>query len=92
MGPQGTGGLAVAEGIDVAPWAMGGTGVHSFDPLQPLEWPTRLEAGTLNGHGIAGLSAGLDFIEAQVGGSRRLLPTSVCSLMLPCRCAQDSGD
>lgn len=67
MGPQGTGGLAVAEGIDVSPWAMGGTGVHSFDPLQPLEWPTRLEAGTLNGHGIAGLSAGLDFIEAQGG-------------------------
>ena len=67
MGPQGTGGLAVAEGIDVAPWAMGGTGVHSFDPLQPLEWPTRLEAGTLNGHGIAGLSAGLDFIEARGG-------------------------
>ena len=67
MGPQGTGGLAVAEGIDVAPWAMGGTGVHSFDALQPLEWPTRLEAGTLNGHGIAGLSAGLDYIEAQGG-------------------------
>ena len=67
MGPQGTGGLAVAEGIDVAPWAMGGTGVHSFDELQPLEWPTRLEAGTLNGHGIAGLSAGLDFIEARGG-------------------------
>ena len=67
MGPQGTGGLAVAEGVDVAPWAMGGTGVHSFDTLQPLEWPTRLEAGTLNGHGIAGLSAGLDFIEAQGG-------------------------
>lgn len=67
MGPQGTGGLAVAEGIDVAPWAMGGTGVHSFDALQPLEWPTRLEAGTLNGYGIAGLSAGLDYIEAQGG-------------------------
>lgn len=67
MGPQGTGGLAVAEGVDVAPWAMGGTGVHSFDELQPLEWPTRLEAGTLNGHGIAGLSAGLDFIEARGG-------------------------
>lgn len=67
MGPQGTGGLAVAEGVDVAPWAMGGTGVHSFDALQPMEWPTRLEAGTLNGHGIVGLSAGLDFIEAQGG-------------------------
>lgn len=67
MGPQGTGGLAVAEDVDVVPWAMGGTGVHSFDTLQPMEWPTRLEAGTLNGHGIAGLSAGLDFIEAQGG-------------------------
>ncbi len=67
MGPQGTGGLAVMPGIDVAPWAMGGSGVHSFEPLQPLEWPTRLEAGTLNGHGIAGLSAGLDFIEAEGG-------------------------
>ena len=63
MGPQGTGGLAVAEGIDVAPWAMGGTGVHSFDPLQPLEWPTRLEAGTLNGHGIAGLLAAVHFVQ-----------------------------
>ena len=62
-----TGGLAVAEDVDVVPWAMGGTGVHSFDTLQPMEWPTRLEAGTLNGHGVAGLSAGLDFIEAQGG-------------------------
>lgn len=67
MGPQGTGGLAVAEDVDVVPWVMGGTGVHSFDTLQPMEWPTRLEAGTLNGHGVAGLSAGLDFIEAQGG-------------------------
>lgn len=78
MGPQGTGGLAVAEGIDVAPWAMGGTGVHSFDALQPLEWPTRLEAGTLNGHGIAGLSAGLDFIEAQ--GGVEAIASSECAL------------
>ncbi|MDD6418120.1 MAG: aminotransferase class V-fold PLP-dependent enzyme, partial [Paratractidigestivibacter faecalis] len=35
MGPQGTGGLAVAGGIDVRPWNMGGTGVSSFEPLQP---------------------------------------------------------
>lgn len=67
MGPQGTGGLAVMPGIDMAPWAMGGTGVRSFEPLQPLEWPTRLEAGTLNGHGIAGLSAALDFIGSEGG-------------------------
>ncbi len=67
MGPQGTGGLAVAEGVDIRPWCVGGTGVHSFDELQPADWPTRLEAGTLNGHGIAGLSAALDFIGAQGG-------------------------
>ena len=76
MGPQGTGGLAVAAGIDVRPWNVGGTGVHSFDPLQPEEWPTRLEAGTLNGHGIAGLAAGIDFIGHEGGvervGSREL--------------------
>ena len=67
MGPQGTGGLAVADGIDVRPWNVGGTGVHSFDPMQPEDWPTRLEAGTLNGHGLAGLAAGLEFLDANGG-------------------------
>lgn len=67
MGPQGTGGLAVSEGVDVRPWNVGGTGVHSFDPMQPEDWPTRLEAGTLNGHGLAGLAAGLEFLDANGG-------------------------
>ena len=67
MGPQGTGGLAVAEGVDVRPWNVGGTGVHSFDPMQPEGWPTRLEAGTLNGHGLAGLAAGLEFLDTNGG-------------------------
>lgn len=67
MGPQGTGGLAVTEGIDVRPWNVGGTGVHSFAPMQPEDWPTRLEAGTLNGHGLAGLAAGLEFLDANGG-------------------------
>lgn len=67
MGPQGTGGLAVAEGVDVRPWNVGGTGVHSFDPMQPEDWPTCLEAGTLNGHGLAGLAAGLEFLDANGG-------------------------
>lgn len=71
MGPQGTGGLAVAEGVDVRPWNVGGTGVHSFDPLQPEDWPTRLEAGTLNGHGLAGLAAGLEFLDAN-GGAKAM--------------------
>lgn len=67
MGPQGTGGMAVAEGVDVRPWAEGGSGVRSFDRRHPLEWPTRLEAGTANGHGLAGLAAGIAFIEKNGG-------------------------
>jgi selenocysteine lyase/cysteine desulfurase len=63
MGPQGTGGLCVREGVEIRPWKVGGSGVHSYDEAQPREYPTRLEAGTLNGHGIAGLSAALDFID-----------------------------
>ncbi len=62
MGPQGTGGIYVREGVDIASWKVGGSGVHSFDKEHPSQMPTRLEAGTLNGHGIAGLNAALDFI------------------------------
>lgn len=64
MGPQGTGGLCVNGDIDIDPFKVGGTGVQSFLETQPPEYPTRLEAGTLNGHGIAGLSAAVDFISA----------------------------
>ena len=64
MGPQGTGGLCVREGVEVRPWKVGGTGVHSYLEEQPEEYPTRLEAGTLNGHGIAGLRAALEYLEA----------------------------
>lgn len=62
MGPQGTGGLCLRRGVEVAPLKVGGTGVQSYLKSQPAEYPTRLEAGTLNGHGIAGLSAAVDFI------------------------------
>ena len=66
MGPQGTGGLCVGEGVEIRPFKVGGSGVQSYSKTQPAEYPTCLEAGTLNGHGIAGLGAALDFIE-QVG-------------------------
>lgn len=61
-GPQGTGGIYVKEGINLKPLKFGGTGIKTFEKEQPLEMPTHLEAGTLNGHGIVGLSAGIDFI------------------------------
>lgn len=64
MGPQGTGGLCVAEGVDIRPLKSGGTGVQTYLPHQPAEMPTHLEAGTLNGHGIAGLCAALNFIDS----------------------------
>lgn len=67
MGPQGTGGMAVAEGVEVLPWAEGGSGVRSFERRHPLDWPTRMEAGTANAHGLAGLEAGIAFIERNGG-------------------------
>lgn len=65
LGPQGTGGLCVAEGVSIRPLVVGGSGVHSFSRTHPGEYPTRLEAGTLNAHGLAGLSAALDWLDAQ---------------------------
>ena len=62
LGPQGTGGMCIREGVEIRPLKVGGTGVHSYGKEQPSEYPTRLEAGTLNSHGIAGLSAAVDFI------------------------------
>ncbi len=63
MGPQGTGGLCVLKDVPVKSLLVGGTGVHSYDRVHPTEMPTRLEAGTLNAHSIAGLLAALTYIE-----------------------------
>lgn len=62
-GPQGTGGLCIREGVEIRPFKVGGSGIHSYMKHQPEEYPTRLEAGTLNSHGVMGLSAALDFLE-----------------------------
>lgn len=64
LGPQGTGGLCVRDGLPIRPFAVGGTGVQSFSETQPADWPVCLEAGTLNSHGIAGLGAALDYLAA----------------------------
>ena len=63
LGPQGTGGMYVGEGVEIRPFKSGGTGVQTFNKRQPEEMPVRLEAGTLNGHGIAGLLAGVEYLE-----------------------------
>lgn len=63
LGPQGTGGMYVREGLSVRPLKSGGSGVQTYSRKHPKEMPTALEAGTLNGHGIAGLHAALGYIE-----------------------------
>jgi cysteine desulfurase family protein len=63
LGPQGVGGMYVREGVTVRPLLTGGSGVLSYSKTHPKEMPTALEAGTLNGHGIAGLGAALDYLE-----------------------------
>lgn len=64
FGSQGTGGLIVKQGLDIRPLKVGGSGIATFDKEHPGQMPTRLEAGTLNIHGLAGLKAGLEFILA----------------------------
>ena len=62
-GSQGTGGIYVRDGIKIRPLKRGGSGVDTYNHNHPEQMPTALEAGTLNGHGIAGLNAALKYVE-----------------------------
>ncbi len=62
LGPQGTGGIYVREGIDINPLMQGGTGSVSDYLFQPEMMPDMIESGTLNTPGIVGLAYGVDFI------------------------------
>ena len=62
LGPQGTGGIYVREGMEVKPLLSGGSGVQTYLRSHPPQMPTALEAGTLNGHGIAGLGAAVQYL------------------------------
>lgn len=70
MGPQGIGGLCVREGVEIAPLLSGGSGILTYEKMHPRRMPTALEAGTLNGHGIAGLVEGIRYLNEQ--GSENL--------------------
>ena len=63
LGPQGTGGMYVRKGLSVRPLLSGGSGVQTYSKTHPTEMPTALEARTLNGHGIAGLHAAVEYLE-----------------------------
>jgi len=62
LGPTGIGGLCVAEGVEIKITRAGGTGVHSAQRTHLEEYPYRLEYGTHNVVGIAGLHAGVKWI------------------------------
>lgn len=65
MGPTGIGGSYVREGVHVRHTRFGGTGVRSAVPGHLEEYPYRLEAGTMNILGVAGLYAGIKWVEAR---------------------------
>ena len=85
LGPTGTGGLVVGERAEVRPWREGGTGGDSTRPVQPEEFPHRLEGGTPNIFGIAGLREGVRLllergVESVLEHERALIKTFVTAL------------
>lgn len=63
LGPQGTGGVCCMPHVSIRPLLEGGSGFDSYAERHPRIMPEALEAGTLNAHGIAGLAAGVAFVE-----------------------------
>jgi cysteine desulfurase family protein len=79
LGPTGIGGLYVGENVTIRQTRAGGTGVRSADRLHLEEYPYRLEYGTPNILGAAGLHAGVTWITerglAAIGGHEKKLLT-----------------
>jgi cysteine desulfurase / selenocysteine lyase len=65
MGPTGTGALYVSPRVKIKEWREGGTGGDSSSETQPKEFPYFLEGGTPNVLGVAGLSAGVQWVESE---------------------------
>ena len=78
LGPQGTGGLYVRDGLELVPHLVGGTGIHSDSDLMPAAMPLHLEAGTGNEPGAYGLLAALDWARANPVATAR--PTTYSQL------------
>ncbi len=71
LGPQGTGGLMIREGLELSESMTGGSGVQTFLRTMPKEMPAHLEAGTQNAHSIAGLRAALQYADGRRADFRR---------------------
>jgi cysteine desulfurase / selenocysteine lyase len=78
FGPTGTGFLYVGVRAKLRPWREGGTGGDSSTPVQPSEYPYYLEGGTPNVLGVAGMVAGLDFVEERTPDAIREHEVMLC--------------
>ncbi len=78
LGPTGTGALYVGPRAKLRPWREGGTGGDSSSPTQPIEFPYYLEGGTPNVLGMAGVVAGLDFVEERTPDALREHEVALC--------------
>lgn len=83
LGPQGTGLLYVAPGVEVEPLSEGGTGSRSEERSMPEEMPEALEAGTLNTPGLAGLAAGVDYLAERGVADVRRAEEEILEYLLP---------
>lgn len=83
LGPQGTGVLYVAPGVELEPLLEGGTGTQSEDREMPGALPEALEAGTLNTPGIAGLGAGVAYLEERGVAAVRRAELEILEWLLP---------
>jgi cysteine desulfurase family protein len=78
LGPTGSGFLYVGARAKLRPWREGGTGGDSSTPVQPSEYPYYLEGGTPNVLGVAGMVAGLDFVEERTPDAIREHEVMLC--------------
>jgi len=83
LGPQGTGLLYVAPGVDVEALTEGGTGSRSEERSMPEEMPEALEAGTLNTPGLAGLAAGVRYLQDRGVADVRRGEEEILAYLLP---------
>ena len=89
LGPTGTGGLVIADDIELRPLIFGGTGSESEHEFQPAFLPDQLESGTINSVGIAGLVASTQFLlETSVEQIRCHEQMLVCSPARRTHCHQ----
>lgn len=85
LGPMGTGLLLCAE--EPKPLLFGGTGSESVSQAMPSYLPDMLEAGTLNVPGIAGLTAGMNYVQGQ--GIENIYHRAHCAMERAIRDLQD---